>query len=233
MKESHMNARTLALAVMTALIAACSSPPKPPTVDDSKKRPVNVSQAVDLQMCRTELSAAKIVLTETLSAPQRAALAVPAPVVLQPVVPQPDRASVTAEPNQVFVINFPLGSADFNVPRSQSAELIEQARAAKFILIRGRTDALADSMSETRLAQRRAEAAYKYLVDMVRLPPGGIRLSWQGAGDPFQQGATPFDRQANRRVEIEMYQVKPEIQVLTLLRNEPLRDLPRQVGAAD
>ncbi len=216
------------LAAIAIFVAGCSSPPKPPTVDDSKKRPVNVSQALDLQVCRTELSAAKIVLTETLSAPQRVALAAPAPVLLQPAPPQLGRAFVPAEPNQVFVVNFPFGSADFNVSLAQSAQLIEQARAAKFILIRGRTDALADSMAETRLAQRRAEAAYKYLVDMVRLPPEGIRLSWQGAGDPFQHGVTPFDRQANRRVEIELYQAKPEVQVLTLLR-----DLPRQVGAAD
>ncbi len=220
--------KRIALTAVTVFVAACSSPPKPPTVDDSKKRPVNVSQALDLQMCRTELSAANIVLTETLNNSQRLALA--APVMLQsqgsartlPAVP------AAPEPNQVFVINFPLGSADFNVSVAQSAQLIEQARAAKFILIRGRTDALADSMAETRLAQRRAEAAYKYLVDMVRLPPEGIRLSWQGAGDPFQHGVTPFDRQANRRVEIELYQAKPEVQVLTLLR-----DLPRQVGAAD
>ena len=221
----------IALTAVTVLVAACSSPPKPPTVDDSKKRPVNVSQALDLQMCRTELSAANIVLTETLNNSQRLALGVP-PVMLQPqgsartlpAVP----ASAAPEPNQVFVINFPLGSAEFNVSLAQSAQLIEQARAAKFILIRGRTDALADSLAETRLAQRRAEAAYKYLVDMARLPPEGIRLSWQGAGDPFLQGSSSPDRQANRRVEIEMYQAKPEIQVLTVLR-----DAPRQVGSVD
>ena len=219
----------LLLAAVSILVAGCSSPPKPPTVDDSKKRPVNVAQALDLQMCRTELSAAKIILTETLTTEQRRQTVALAPVPpAQATQGSSTHAAVVSEPNQIFVINFPLGSADYSVSAEQSAQLVEQARAARFILIRGRTDAVADSMAETRLAQRRAEAAYKYLVDVVRLPPEGIRLSWQGAGDPFQRGLTPLDRQANRRVEIELYQSKPEIQILTLAR-----DLPSQAGAAE
>ncbi|MDQ2734266.1 MAG: OmpA family protein, partial [Pseudomonadota bacterium] len=107
----------------------------------------------------------------------------------------------------------------------QSAQLVEQARAAKYIVIRGRTDASSDSDSETRLARRRAEAAFKYLVETVRLPPDGIRLSWQGAGDLI--GGTPGDRQASRRVEIELYQAKPEYQWVTSSRG-----LPPQAAAA-
>lgn len=230
-----MNTRTLALTAAAMLIVGCSSPPKPTTVDDSKKRPVNVSQAVDLQMCRTELSAAKVVLTEALTTEQRRSALAMAAVTSNPALPVllPAHKSVPPEPNQVFVINFPLGSADLNVSAAQRAQLAEQARAAKFILIRGRTDAVADSMAETRLAQRRAEAAYKYLVDMVKLPAEGIRLSWQGAGDPFEPGSTSSNREANRRVEIELYQAKPEIQVLTFQRElDKPSDLSRQAGAA-
>ncbi len=220
-----MTARTLVLAVTTALIAGCSSPPKPPTVDDSKKRPVNVSQAVDLQMCRTELSAAKIVLTETLTTEQRRQVFAQAAadnaisVLARPTMAMP------IEPNQIFVVNFTLGSADFALAPGQSAQLVEQARAAKYIVIRGRTDASSDSASETKLARRRAEAAFKYLVEMVRLPPEGIRLSWQGAGDLI--GSTPADRQVSRRVEIELYQAKPEYQWITSSRG-----LPQQATAA-
>ena len=217
------------LVAVATVVAGCSSPPKPPTVDDSKKRPVNVSQAVDLQMCRSELSAAKIVLTETLTTEQRRlALATATAMTASDAAPQVARRGATApEPNQIFVVNFPVGSAEFGISPAQRSQLIEQARAAKLILIRGRTDATADSMSETRLAQRRAEAAYKYLVDLARLPPEGIRLSWQGAGDPLHRGTTASDRGANRRVEIELYQAKPELQL------EPLpRDPPRQAGVA-
>lgn len=224
MKEGTMTTRTLALAAMTALIAGCSSPPKPPTVDDSKKRPVNVSQAVDLQVCRAELSAAKIVLTETLTTEQRRqVIAQMAPDNAMPVLAKPDLMS-PVEPNQIFVVNFTLGSADFALVPGKEAQLIEQARAAKYIVIRGRTDALSDSVSETKLARRRAEAAFKYLVEMARLPPEGIRLSWQGAGDLI--GDTPADRQASRRVEIELYQAKPEYQWVTSSRN-----LSRHAGA--
>ena len=222
------------LAAVAILVAGCSSPPKPPTVDDSNKRPVNASQALDLQVCRSELTAAKIVLTESLNNSRSLALAAP-PVVLQSaaarrLVSAPTAASL--EPNQVVVVNFALGSADFVVPPALSAPLIEQARNSRFILIRGRTDAVTDSMAETRLAKRRAEAAYTYLVETVGLRPQGIRLTWQGSGDPYQPGGTSMDRQANRRVEIEMYSAKPEIQVLTPVPRLHY-DLPRQVGAAE
>lgn len=218
----------LTLTAVTVLMAACSSPPKPPTVDDSRKRPVNVSQVVDLQACRTELTATQIVLTESLTTQQRRQTLALAPLPATSAASPPVEAPPA--PNQVFVINFPLGSADLNVPAEERTRLVEQARLAKFILIRGRTDATADSMAETRLAQRRAEAAYKYLVDLMQLPPEGIRLSWQGAGDPLQPGGKGIDKQANRRVEIELYRVKPEVEVLSALRDP--RPLPSQAGLA-
>ena len=221
MKETRMTLKTLALAVASALIAGCSSPPKPPTVDDSKKRPVNVSQAVDLQMCRAELTAAKIVLTETLTTEQRRQVLAQAATENAISVLARPTMGMSIEPNQIFVVNFTLGSADFAVAPGQSAQLVEQARNAKYIVIRGRTDASSDSPSETKLARRRAEAAFKYLVEMVRLPPEGIRLSWQGAGDLM--GSTPADREASRRVEIELYQAKPEFQWVTSSRELPQR----------
>lgn len=203
-----MDTRTLTVVAVATFLAACSSPPKPPTVDDSKRRPVNVSEAVNLQMCRTELSAARIVLTETLAAQHR--LPVLPPVAVSPVLNQ----TPPPEPNQVFVITFAFASSDLTMSTEQKLRLVEQARAAKFIVIRGRTDSRADSMGETRLAQRRAEAAYNYLMGLVRLPPEGIRLSWQGAGDPLQSGDAASQREVNRRVEIELYQTKPKVEIL-------------------
>ena len=115
-----MTPKTFALAAVTALIAGCSSPPKPPTVDDSKKRPVNVSQAVDLQVCRAELSAAKIVLTETLTTEQRRqVVAQMAAESAMPALAKPYLAP-PAEPNQIFVVNFTLGSADFALVRGKA-----------------------------------------------------------------------------------------------------------------
>jgi len=205
-----MTTKPIAILALALAISACSSPPKAPTVDDSNKRPVNVSEAVNLQMCRSELSAAKAVLTETLNESQRQIAAAMRQAASS-------STQVAPVPNQVFVIHFALGSAEFNLPADQQTKLIEQARNAKFIVIRGRTDALADSLGETRLAQRRSEAAYSYLMRSVKLPPSGIRLSWQGAGDRAAAGENGVERQANRRVEIELYQAKPEFETLSAL----------------
>ena len=192
------------------VVAACSSPPKAPVVDDAKKRPVNAGVAVDLQMCRNELASAEIVLTETLNSQQRAAAAARA-ASMSPAT----QMVATSQPNHVFVINFAFGSADFNLSSEQQDKLLTQARNSQFIVIRGRTDASADSLSETRLAQRRSEAAYNFLLKAGKLPINGIRLSWQGAGDHKAVGDQSADRQANRRVEIELYQVKPDVEVLS------------------
>jgi len=194
----------LPLAIALALtMSACSSPPQAPTVDDSKKRPVNVSQALEVQSCRSELAATRIVLTESIDRPR--IITVPA---------KPLEAVPT--PNQVFVINFPLGSATVELSAAEQARLVEQARTAKFIVIRGRTDATTDTLAETNLARRRAEATYSYLTTSLKvaLPTEGIRMSWQGAGDRAQPEDTTQARQANRRVEIELYPVKPAVQVL-------------------
>lgn len=47
------------------LLAACSSPPKPPTVDESMKRPVNSQTAVELQVCKNDLVNTRILATES------------------------------------------------------------------------------------------------------------------------------------------------------------------------
>jgi len=199
-----MTLRLTFLLAVTLATTACSSPPKAPTVDDSKKRPVNVGQAIEVQSCRSELAATRIVLAETTDRPPR--------VVTVPARP----LEFVPTPNRVFVINFPLGSANVEISAADEARLIEQARLAKYIVIRGRTDAISDSIAETNLARRRAEATYSYLMTSLRvaLPVEGIRVSWQGAGDPIRPQDSVQARQTNRRVEIELYLIKPEVQVL-------------------
>jgi outer membrane protein OmpA-like peptidoglycan-associated protein len=212
--------KTFSLLSVCLAITACSTPPKPPTVDDSQKRPVNVSEAVNLQMCHSELSAAKVVLAEVVTV--RAS-----PVVIaSPASPGASDAQAAlvangttqspanGSPNHVFVVRFATGSADFSLGAAQQAQLLEQARAARFIVIRGRTDAATESLDETHLAQRRSEAAYNFLIHALKLPREAVRVSWQGAGDQADTGHGPLQRQANRRVEIELYRVKPESEVL-------------------
>jgi len=211
--------KTFALVSVCLAISACSTPPKPPTVDDSQKRPVNVSEAVNLQMCRSELSAAKVVLAEVTSAPEPAQAAPLAPLgaagaQMASAESTGKPAAALGAPNHVFVVRFATGSADFTLGAAQQAKLLEQARAARFIVIRGRTDAATESLDETHLAQRRSQAAYNFLIRAVKLPRESVRVSWQGAGDQADAGAGPLQRQANRRVEIEMYETKPESEIL-------------------
>ena len=47
------------------LFSSCSSPPKPPSVDESRRRPVNTAMAVELQSCRSELADTRILMTES------------------------------------------------------------------------------------------------------------------------------------------------------------------------
>ena len=46
-------------------LASCSSPPKPPTVDESQKRPVNSQMAVELQVCRNDLQNTRLLAAES------------------------------------------------------------------------------------------------------------------------------------------------------------------------
>jgi outer membrane protein OmpA-like peptidoglycan-associated protein len=196
--------RLACLLALTFAAAGCSSPPQAPTVDDAKKRPVNAAEAIELQSCRSELAATRIVLAESLNRPRTVTVAAPA------------QATPPTPPNHVFVIRFGLGSSAVDLSSEEQARLAEQAKAARFIVIRGRTDASSDSFFDTNLARRRAEAAYSFLTYSLKvpLPPEGIRTTWQGAGDRAAPGQTLAERQANRRVEIELYPVKPDVQVL-------------------
>ena len=212
--------KTISILSACLAVVACSTPPKPPTVDDSQKRPVNVSEAVNLQMCHSELSAAKVVLAEVnASVPPSLPRVTSEPAGasttrLPPVEPTQKVPTAIPAPNHVFVIRFATGSADFVLGAAQQAKLLEQAKSARFIVIRGRTDAATESLDETHLAQRRSQAAYNFLIHAVKLPREAVRVSWQGAGDQADVGTGPLQRQANRRVEIELYESKPEAEIL-------------------
>ena len=59
-----MRASTPIFTLLLAL-SSCASPPKPPGVDESRKRPVNAASVVDLQVCRTDLQNTRILASET------------------------------------------------------------------------------------------------------------------------------------------------------------------------
>ena len=191
------------------LLTSCSTPPKPPSVDESTKRPVNARAAVDLKACQGDLSRATILVSEM----ARAGVVATA---LNKALPQPwrcdgQRAPVSsaadATGNLVAVVPFGMGSAAWSVEQADAAALVRRAKDAAVIMIRGRTDATGDSLQETALARRRAEAAAEFL-QQAGVPKDKLRLTWQGAGDPVA-GLRPADRSQSRRVEIEFYTAAP------------------------
>ena len=109
--------------------------------------------------------------------------------------------------NLVAVVSFGIGSAAWAVEPADAAALVRRAKDAAVILIRGRTDATGDSLQETALARRRAEAAAEFL-QLAGVSKNKLRLTWQGAGDPVA-GLRSEEHSQSRRVEIEFYTAAP------------------------
>jgi len=104
-------------------------------------------------------------------------------------------------------VPFGIGSAAWSVDPADAAALVRRAKVAAMIMIRGRIDATRDSLQETALARRRAEAAAEFL-QQAGVSKDKLRLTWQGAGDPVA-GLQTAERAQSRRVEIEFYMAAP------------------------
>ena len=224
----------LALALTVAAVSSCSSPPKPPSVDDSTRRPVNDLRMIELQRCTGELSATRITLHEALHLSNSAVATAGSQAIA---AAQRERDSCNKRSagggvgqsgglakfgaNQVFAVSFKLGSATLQLPAPEAQRLVEAARGAALVVVRGRTDAASDSTAETALARRRAEAAAEFLAKSAGVSGARIRVQWQGAGDlleskaPDASAASTTQRLTNRRVEIEVYAVAPQREVLS------------------
>ncbi len=196
------------------LLASCSSPPKPPTVDESQRRPVNSQMTVELQVCKNDLHNTRLLATESgrlaestattlanLAARQQILAAMQVPASMAPIRAQ-DQA------NSVFTVRFEFGSTHVAIPAGAAAALIADAKAAPLILLRGRTDGATDTPAESRIARDRAAAVRDYLV-AAGVDPARIRATWQPVGDPVADNGSVTGRSLNRRVEIELYRSLP------------------------
>ncbi|MEO6746096.1 MAG: OmpA family protein, partial [Caldimonas sp.] len=192
----------------------CGSTPKPPTVDESQKRPANAAAAVDLQVCKSELHNTRIVVHETARLAETASATATRLALLQQMAPapQPPPPDMT---NTIQSVHFAFGSVEVKVPAPTAAALIEQAKAAALITLRGRTDGEIELPAESRVARERAAAVRAWLVQSG-VEPARIRTTWQPVGDPIADNATPDGRALNRRVEIEMYRAAPKVVALTM-----------------
>lgn len=200
------------------LLTSCSTPPKPPSVDESTKRPVNARAAVDLKACQGDLSRASILVSEMARAGVvSTALNKALPLEGAARGNAADTATDEATGNLVVVVPFGVGSASWSVEQADATALVRRAKGAALIMIRGRTDATGESMQETALARRRAEAAADFL-QLAGVPKDKLRLTWQGAGDQVAglRATERGERALSRRVEIEFYTAAP---VLVSLRS--------------
>ena len=191
------------------LLSSCASPPKPPTVDESSKRPANSAMAVELQVCKSDLQNTRILATESgrlaesnaatlerLAARQQALAAMQVPAFSIP------------PSNSVFTVRFDFGSTRVVVPADAASALIEDARSAPLVLLRGRTDGATDAPAESRIARERANAVRDYLVG-AGVDPARIKATYQPAGDHAADNSSPSGKGMNRRVEIEVYRALP------------------------
>ena len=190
-------------------LASCSSPPKPPTVDESQKRPVNSQMAVELQVCKNDLQNTRLLATESgrlaettaatlanMAARQQILAAMQGPTGQQP------------KANSVFTVRFDFGSTRVVIPTDVAATLVEDAKASPLVLLRGRTDGTTDAPAESRIARDRATAVRDYLV-AAGVDPARIRATYQPVGDHVADNASAGGRDLNRRVEIELYRALP------------------------
>jgi outer membrane protein OmpA-like peptidoglycan-associated protein len=191
------------------LLASCSSPPKPPTVDESQKRPVNTQMAVELQVCKADLQNTRLLAAESsrlaesttatlanLAARQQIIAAMQAP------------ADKPPQANSVFTVRFDFGSTRVAIPADIAAPLVADAKAAPVVLLRGRTDGSSDALVESRIARERAAAVRDYLV-AAGVDPARIRATYQPVGDHVADNGSDSGRSLNRRVEIELYRALP------------------------
>ena len=204
-----MRTTMLVSVLSSTLLAACGSPPKPPTVDESTKRPANSAMAVELQVCTNDLQNERLLATEArrlatstlaalanLSARQQALASMQAPS------PPPPSG------NSVYTVRFEFASSRIDLPAEAAKVLVNEAKDAPLVLVRGRTDGASEAIAESRMARDRANAVRDYLV-AAGVEPSRIRATYQPVGDHVVDNDSPTGRSLNRRVEVEIYRVAP------------------------
>jgi outer membrane protein OmpA-like peptidoglycan-associated protein len=191
------------------VLASCSSPPKPPTVDESQKRPVNSQMAVELQVCKNDLQNTRLMATESGRVAETTAATLANLAARQQILTAMQGApGQQPKANSVFTVRFDFGSTRVVIPTDVAATLVEDAKASPLVMLRGRTDGSSDAPAESRIARDRAAAVRDYLV-AAGVDPARIRATYQPAGDHVADNVSAGGRGLNRRVEIELYRALP------------------------
>jgi outer membrane protein OmpA-like peptidoglycan-associated protein len=192
------------------LVSSCSSPPKPPAVDESRRRPVNTAMAVELQSCRSDLENTRILATESVRSAEASSQEVARMVQQHQLLVRGIEANAAAQRNLLVPVLFAFGSTQVNVPDADATRIVDEARGAPLVVLRGRTDGTTESPAESAIARQRAAAVGAWLVQSG-VDRARIRTTWQPVGDHAADNSTPGGRTLNRRVEIEIYRAAPVI----------------------
>lgn len=198
-------AHPVALCLATLALSACSTAPQSPTVDESTRRAANNPAAIELQACRNDLHNARLLASESTRLAEATTAAMH-----QWATARGALANTGSErpASTVFTFAFPKNASQLNLPEATSRAWMDEAKAAAWIVIRGRTDAVSDVPANAKAARDRAEWARDQMaaagIDVKRM-----RLTWQASGDHVADNTTAEGKALNRRVEIELYRTAP------------------------
>lgn len=208
------------------LLGSCSSPPRAPTVDEANKRPVNTAAAIELQVCKNDLQNTRILAAESSRMAESTTATLRQLALRQEAIAALQARASTPQGNSVFAVRFEFGSTRVAIPSEMSAALVEEARSAPLVVLKGRTDGTNDNSAESRIARERATAVRDYLV-AAGVDASRIRSTYQPAGDHAADNAAPTGRAMNRRVEIEVYRASPvTVGVAPGLTGSPVANQP-------
>lgn len=199
-----MKTRSIAaLVAAAALLASCSSAPKPKTLSGKNRQPINTT------MIQPVVQPAPPSV-KTLEGGNAVSSATGAPCEPCSTPPASTLAETSDGPQEaieelvrVFRFQFPFGGTQLEIPSDVAPELLRLARSAKTIHLRGRTDGPAYSAGDEQVALKRALSARSYLVghgvDATR-----VQLDYVSGADYLADNSTTEGRNRNRRVEIEL-----------------------------
>lgn len=164
--------------------------------------------AVELQVCKNDLQNTRILATESGRMAESTAATLQQLAARQQAIAALQARATAPQANSVFTVRFDFGSTRVAIPAEMSAALVEEARSAPLVVLKGRTDGTADTAAESGIARERAAAVRDYLV-AAGVDTARIRATYQPAGDHEADNTSSPGRAMNRRVEIEVYRAAP------------------------
>jgi outer membrane protein OmpA-like peptidoglycan-associated protein len=213
--SAERHARSLAAAACIVLLASCSTPkpPAPPEVDETTTRPANNPQTLEMLRLRTQVHNLKLQVDAQSRTRQAETLAAAAATLREAATHQSETPPHPAPANQVFVIPYAFGETDVRLDAAELARLVESAKTAAYVMVRGRTDGTLDTRAEARISRERSVEMKSFLVG-AGVDPSRIRVTYQPTGDHLSDNGSAAGRDLNRRVEVELYAVRPLVSVL-------------------